>query len=122
MKQFFYTLVLIFSVNAAVFAQSNNASDIKIDGFTARIEQKNLLINWTSSGAGDNNWAVQGSADGKEYATIGYVMGQNPAGNANEFKFKQPVVKMKAGLKYYRVILMETAENGFASNGIRLSK
>ena len=121
MKQFFYTLVLILSVNAGVFAQSGAAStEMKIDGFTAKIEKSTLLINWSSTQAETKYWEVQGSTDGKTYTTIGYVMG--PAASSNEFKFKQPVAKIKAGLKYYRVLLMETAEMAIASNTIKLSK
>jgi hypothetical protein len=118
MKKFFYTIAVIVLANTGVFAQSESK---KIEGISAKIEKGDLMINWTGNQSSEGYWQVQGSTDGKSYTTIGMVMGQDPA-KQNAFKFKQPVAKLKPGMKYYRVLLMESAETGIASNSIQLSK
>lgn len=116
MKKFFLAAVVIVLINSNAFAQK-----VAIEGVVAKVDHGHLMINWNSNQEANAYWQVQGSVDGKNYSTIGFVMGNDPAAQ-NSFKFKQPLAKIKPGLKYYRVLLMEDAENGIASNTIQLTK
>ncbi|MCP9753413.1 hypothetical protein EGI32_20875 [Ferruginibacter sp. HRS2-29] len=103
-------------VNSGVFAQKAT-----IESVVAKVDKGHLIVNWSSNQQANAYWQIQGSVDGKNYSTIGFVMGNDPAAQ-NNFKFKQPMAKLKPGLKYFRVLLMEDAENGIASNSIQLTK
>jgi hypothetical protein len=116
MKKFFLAVVVIVMINSGVFAQK-----VSIENVVAKVDHGHLTINWSSNQQANAYWQVQGSADGKEYSTIGFVMGNDPAAQ-NRFKFKQSMAKIKPGMKYYRVLLMDDAENGIASNSIQLTK
>jgi hypothetical protein len=67
-------------------------------------------------------WEVQASADGKTFSTIGLVMGADPKAEKGGYAFKQQKNKIKPGMKFFRVLHMETAETAMASNTIRLTK
>ncbi len=123
MKKFFYIVMILLAATVTVSAQVVNANgEVKIEGFTAKINQGSLVMNWKSGQPETSNWQVQGSEDGKLYITIGFVFGQDPSKKDNQFSFKQPVAKIRPGLKYYRVLLMESEDRAVASNGIRLEK
>ncbi|MEO7047354.1 MAG: hypothetical protein ABI091_18775 [Ferruginibacter sp.] len=120
MKHIIYTIGFLLVINSGVNAQTKNPS-IEIKDFAAKIENSNLLINWNSSAEGqDNYWEVQGSKDGKTFSTIGIVLGADPAEGG--FKYKQSIAKVKPGLKYYRVLHVESDEKATASNTIGVSK
>jgi P pilus assembly chaperone PapD len=123
MRKFFYIVVFLFIANMSVSAQSANAAaEVKIEGFTAKVNVGHLVVNWKSNQSESSYWKVQGSADGKSYTTIGFVLGQDPSKNDHEFSFKQPVAKIKPGLKYYRVLLMDGEDQAVASNSIKITK
>jgi hypothetical protein len=120
MKQILYTVGILLLINTGLNAQTKNSST-EINGFAAKIENSNLLINWNSSAEGQSNyWEVQGSKDGKTFSTIGIVLGEDPAEGG--YKYKQSIAKVKPGLKYYRVLHIESDEKATASNTTAVSK
>ena len=125
MKYFFYTIasMLVLSFNSSAQQNKSKPSDINIEGFAAKIKNNNLQINWTSIETGVNNyWEVQGSKDGREFSTIGLVLGADPTTAAGDYKYKQQVTKIIPGLKYYRILHVEAADKAVASNTIGLTK
>ncbi len=124
MKQFIYLLAFAFmNVNAS--AQQNNIANAQtsIDGLMATVNGNKLQIDWKSNKIEDANyWEVQASADGQSFSTIGLVMGADPKAEKGNYSFKQTANKIKPGMKFFRVLHIETDENAFASNTIRLSK
>ena len=101
-------------INSSASAQSPAPKVINIEGLAAKIDNNIILINWTSSATNENYyWEVQGSKNGKEFSTIGLVLGADPLLNGGVFKFKQEVAKMKPGLKYYRILGIENARSAF---------
>ena len=125
MKQFFSIILFIIFIGLNGTAQqiNNGVSDINIDSFSAKIDNSNLLINWSCKGKNENNyWLIQGSRDGKEFSTIGLVLGAEPSVEAGKYTFKQAVTKIKHSLKYYRVLHIETSEIAVVSNIIELTK
>lgn len=121
MKYFIYIVFTVLFINVSATAQTENASTVKIEDLSVKIENNNLQINWSSNTAGEANyWEVQGSKDGKEFSTIGMVLGSDPV--KGDYKYKQSLAKLKSGLKYYRVLHVESDDKAFASNTISVSK
>ena len=122
MKQLIF--LMAFSCAGLNLAAQDMSSQhqISIDGLSAKQSNASLQISWQSATSENNYWEVQGSKDGKAYSTIGLVMGADPKGSSNSFSFKQQTEKIKADLKYVRVIYMEKEGVGYASAPIRLTK
>ena len=125
MKQFFSTIAVMLVISFNLNAQQTNSksSNLIIERLAAKIQDNQLLINWASAEAGANNyWEVQGSRDGKEFSTIGLVLGADPQEGNGTYKFKQQIAKLKSGLKYYRVLNVEAHDRAIASNTVSISK
>ncbi len=122
MKQFIF-LMAFACTSMSVFAQENKMeTPISVDGLVAKHTNTSLQISWQSKTSDSNYWEVQGSTNGKDFSTIGLVMGADPKGSKGSFCFKQQSEKIKPGLKYFRVICIENEEVGYASSPISLTK
>lgn len=121
MKKILYTIAFLFVSVIAGNAQSQN-SDMLFENLQAKIDNNSLLIEWNATGADEAaTWQVQGSTDGKEFITIGFVMGADPKA-VNSYKYKQGLAKVKPGLKYYRVLQVASNDIAIASNTVSISK
>jgi hypothetical protein len=75
-----FLLIFFFLISAGAQAQSNNAGKIQIDNFRVSEIQNKINIGWsTNSGQATNYFEVQKSVDGKNFRTIAYVFGADPA-------------------------------------------
>lgn len=117
-------VVLLLSVAFSnAFSQTDQPGTASISNLNATIKNNNILINWNVTDAlAANICEVQASKDGKNFSTIGIVMGADPKQNNNSFAFKQNLSKMKAGQVYYRVLSVATNYTATASNVVRTSK
>jgi hypothetical protein len=124
MKKFYlFTLLSIMTIVSYAQEKSESLSSVsKMSKVTATVDNNNLLVNWRSVSGEKDYWEVQGSADGKNFSTIGMVLGENPAAEKPGFNFKMPVGKMKPGLKYFRVLQVDSPETAIASNTIKITK
>ena len=122
MKQFIYLAAFALMTVSASAQQDSPTVETSIDKLVATVKSSNVQISWLSNKTESNYWEVQASADGQNFSTIGLVMGANPKGSKGEFCFKQQTNKLKTGLKYFRVVYIETPEQGVASSSIRLTK
>ena len=121
MKKILYTIVFLLVTAVAANAQSQK-TDMLFNNLHAKIDNNNLLIQWNATEADEAaTWQVQGSTDGKEFITIGFVMGADPK-VANSYKYKQGLAKVKPGLKYYRVLQVASNDIAIASNTISVAK
>jgi len=123
MKQLIYLLAFAFmSVNASAQQKVENTITT-IDGLKVAQSGHNLQISWKSNKAENANyWEVQASANGTTFSVIGLVMGTDPKAARGYYSFKQQTNKIKPGMKYFRVLHMENAEEAIASNTIGLTK
>jgi hypothetical protein len=123
MKQILIIIAVFFTIGVSANAQTTTVKEVKIYKFDAKVVNATLFINWKSnvSDGTETYWEVQGSKDGKNFSTIGMVLGADPTADGS-FKFKQTVAKLKPGFKYYRVLHIESADRAVASNTIGLSK
>ena len=123
MKQFIYLLAFAFmSVNASA-QQGVENTVTTIEGLMVAQSGNNLQINWKSNKTENANyWEVQASTDGITFSVIGLVMGTDPKGARGYYSYKQQANKIKPGMKYFRVLHMENAEEAITSNTIGLAK
>lgn len=104
------------------FSQENNSGNIAISNLKATVENNRLVINWNVADEIASNYCeVQVSKDGKNFSTIGIVLGADPKQNNNSFAFKQNLAKMKAGHIYYRVLTVAANNQASASNVVKTS-
>lgn len=121
MKKILYTITFILVSVIAAHAQSQASSKL-FENLQAKIDNNNLFIQWNASAVDESaTWQVQGSADGKEFITIGFVMGADPK-TADTYRYKQGLAKIKPGLKYYRVLQLASNDMAIASNTISIAK
>jgi hypothetical protein len=123
MKQFIYLLAFAFmSVNATAQTIDHNKAGTSIVNLAVNSIGNNLQITWNSDITdGENYWEVQASTNGKDFHTIGMVLGADPA-HAGQYAFKQTAAKIKPAYQYFRVAHIETTNSALASNTIRFTK
>ena len=125
MRQLLYTItvLLLIGFNASAQEIAEKSSDMKITGFTGKIEKNNLSLEWNiPAGVEDNYWEVQTSGDGINFATLGLVMGADPKSEKRSFHYKQEIKKINPGIKFYRVLHIEKGQWAIASKSIGLVK
>jgi hypothetical protein len=124
MKQFIYTMAFMaLTITAKTQNTSIVTPGIQAEQVKATLVNHNLEVMWVKNSTAEANyWEVQGSRDGKNYSTIGVVLGADPKGNGSNYHFKQTGNKIRPGYKYYRVLHIENEERAVASNSTRLSK
>jgi hypothetical protein len=102
---------------------SNTFPSVKSGNLKAEIVNNSLVMNWAIENAQDVNYCeVQGSEDGKNFTTIGYVMGATPSQANNTFIFKQALAKMKPGKTYFRVLIISADEKATTSEVVKIAK
>ena len=112
-------LLLSVSITSA-FSQTNLLGNPAISNLTATVVNNHIVINWNVTDELASNYCeVQASKDGKNFSTIGIVLGADPKQNNNSFAFKQNLSKMKAGHVYYRVLSVVTNDRASASNIVK---
>ena len=125
MKKIIYVFAIaLLSFNA--YAQQDaviNTSEPTIEGLKAFVNGTNLLINWGGTKlTGNEYWEVQASNDGKLYTTIGLVLGADPKVGERNYSFKNKITGIRRGLKFYRVLKIQTETIAFVSNSISAAK
>ena len=125
MKKIIYVFAIaLLSFNA--YAQQDaviNTSEPTIEGLKAFVNGTNLLINWGGTKlTGNEYWEVQASNDGKLYTTIGLVLGADPKVGERNYSFKNKITGIRRGMKFYRVLKIQTETSAFVSNSILVAK
>ena len=105
------------------FSQTTSTTEpAAIINLKATVQNSSLVINWHAIDAEMANYSeIQASEDGKNFSTIGLVMGADPK-QANSYTFKQDIKKLKPGRSYYRVVTINTNNVAYASDIVNLSK
>mgnify|MGYP002377813289 CR=1 FL=1 len=81
-KNVLNTAIGIFFIMLSLTATAQNArhSDINIINFTVMMNQNKVKINWSTDKMGSANYfEVEKSNDGKNFKTVAYVLGADPA-------------------------------------------
>jgi len=127
-----YNIVLEYYENAGGnrlsidFGANGNAGSlpVSLSQFTARSEDANVLLNWTtSSEQNTDHFDVQRSIDGRSYTTLGQVHSKSQNGNSSTplyyaFTDKVPIA---GNTSYYRLRVVDKDGTITYSNVIRMN-
>jgi len=111
------------TINAVGIRQSTNMPDVVVDGirvsttwdeallplnlsqFSASLINNSVKINWnTYNEVNVNNFLIERSADGRNFASVGSENARNTVGN-NSYSFTD--IKPLSGVSYYRLKMMD---------------
>lgn len=77
----------------AIVSNAQKANDhINVTNFKTYIANTKQVIEWSTDAAQPTNyWMIQCSKDGKEFTTVGLVLGADPRQEGDKYVFTQPV-------------------------------
>ena len=112
-------LVTLLSVSfSTAFSQTTATENQAISNVTATVVNNNIVLNWNvTNELSASICEVQASKDGKNFTSIGIVMGADPKQNNNGFAFKQNLSKIKSGMVYFRIVTV--GANANTSNAVK---
>ena len=112
-------LVTLLSVSfSTAFSQTTATENQAISNVTATVVNNNIVLNWNvTNELSASICEVQASKDGKNFTSIGIVMGADPKQNNNGFAFKQNLSKIKSGMVYFRIVTV--GANANTSNSVK---
>lgn len=112
-------LVTLLSVSfSTAFSQTPATESQAISNVTATVVNNNIVLNWNvTNELSASICEVQASKDGKNFTSIGIVMGADPKQNNNGFAFKQNLSKIKSGMVYFRIVTV--GANANTSNSVK---
>ncbi|HZW66182.1 MAG TPA: hypothetical protein VFF23_10865 [Hanamia sp.] len=74
-----FWVMLFFAFAHTTKAQSNAVAKIRMENFQVTEAQNKIKIHWSTNSKATNYFEVQKSVDGKNFKTIAYVLGPDPA-------------------------------------------
>jgi len=74
-----FWVMLFFAFAHTTKAQSNAVAKIRMENFQVTEVQNEISIHWSTNSKATNYFEVQKSVDGKNFKTIAYVLGPDPA-------------------------------------------
>jgi hypothetical protein len=106
----FSLLAAILFIAVAANAQQVDGH-INISNFKTYQSKTKQVIEWSTDAAKPTNyWMVQSSSDGKEFTTIGLVLGADPGQQGDKYIFTQPI-KSKIAKSFYRLSHVKKEQN-----------
>lgn len=111
-------LSLSLSTVSAQTTATEEPVNSAISNVTATVVNNNIVLNWNvTNELSASICEVQASKDGKNFTSIGIVMGADPKQNNNGFAFKQNLSKIKSGMVYFRIVTV--GANANTSNAVK---
>jgi hypothetical protein len=116
-------LMLMFALNNTKAQTEAAGSKITITNFNVYENNDQLFINWQTDGVVDANyWQVQRSTDGKNYATIAFVLGADPRQAANHYQYKVKMRKRGESKLFYRLSPVDKNDKEISTEIISATK
>lgn len=99
--------MLFFVFAHTVKAQTNTVAKIRMENFQVVEAQNKIDIQWSTNSKATNYFEVQKSVDGKNFKTIAYVLGPDPAKPGCECFGCFDKKDSKTQISYYRLKHMD---------------
>ncbi|MGB4775652.1 MAG: hypothetical protein WBP45_10790 [Daejeonella sp.] len=106
-----------FLYSFAAFSNNISGTSANSGNLTVTIVNGSVVMNWSNTTA--EYYEIQASKDGKNFTTIGMVMGADPKGDGNSYSFKQQLAKLKPGKPYYRVVIITADNKAIATEAVK---
>ena len=98
-----FWVMLFFVFAHTVKAQTNTIAKIRMENFQVIEAQNKIDIHWSTNSKATNYFEVQKSVDGKNFKTIAYVLGPDPAKPGCECFGCFDKKDSKTQISYYRL-------------------
>lgn len=98
-----FWVILFFVFAHTVKAQTNTIAKIRMENFQVIEAQNRIDIHWSTNSKATNYFEVQKSVDGKNFRTIAYVLGPDPAKPGCECFGCFDKKDSKTQISYYRL-------------------
>ena len=98
-----FWVMLFFVFAHTVQAQTNKVAKIRMENFQVIEAQNKIDIHWSTNSKATNYFEVQKSVDGKNFKTIAYVLGPDPAKPGCECFGCFDKKDSKTQISYYRL-------------------
>ena len=98
-----FWVMLFFVFAHTVKAQTNTIAKIRMENFQVIEAQNKINIHWSTNSKATNYFEVQKSVDGKNFKTIAYVLGPDPAKPGCECFGCFDKKDSKTQISYYRL-------------------
>lgn len=98
---------------------------VKMTGFQATLENKNVKLNWTTATEENfSHYVVERSTDGKNFSEVATVFANGNTNQTSVYGFKDNNISSSTGMLFYRLRLVEMSKEASYSEVkvIRLSK
>lgn len=102
-----FWVMLFFVFAHTVKAQTNTVAKIRMENFQVVEAQNKIDIQWSTNSKATNYFEVQKSVDGKNFKTIAYVLGPDPAKPGCECFGCFDKKDSKTQISYYRLKHMD---------------
>ena len=102
-----FWVMLFFVFAHTVQAQTNKVAKIRMENFQVIEAQNKIDIHWSTNSKATNYFEVQKSVDGKNFKTIAYVLGPDPAKPGCECFGCFDKKDSKTQISYYRLKHMD---------------
>ncbi len=102
-----FWVMLFFVFAHTVKAQTNSVVKIRMENFQVVEAQNKIDIQWSTNSKATNYFEVQKSVDGKNFKTIAYVLGPDPAKPGCECFGCFDKKDSKTQISYYRLKHMD---------------
>jgi len=102
-----FWVMLFFVFAHTVKAQTNTVAKIRMENFQVVEAQNKIDIHWSTNSKATNYFEVQKSVDGKNFKTIAYVLGPDPAKPGCECFGCFDKKDSKTQISYYRLKHMD---------------
>ncbi len=109
--------VALILISFAVTAQAGDTPKniISIQDLKVTVVNNNLVVNWSATNCTTGYWEVQASANGKDFKTVGMVMGEDPK-TANAYAFKNKIGNLHKPFKQFRVVYIMNDQEEASAN------
>ncbi len=84
---------------------------VKLSGFTASYDKKNVLLQWTGMEDNFSHYVLQRSTDGRSYSDIAVIF---TAGNGQQqqYRYKDQNVSSATNAVFYRLLMVDLTKEG----------
>ena len=81
---------------------------VNLTSFTAKLENKNVILNWSTTQEKDfNHFLIERSVDGKEFKQAALVFADDNGQMSKEYGYKDALNNISKGIVYYRLKMVD---------------
>ncbi len=92
---------------------------VKLTNFTASLDNKNVILNWTGHEENFSHYVLQRSTDGKSFSDVAVIFANGNDGTAS-YKYRDANVSTPTNMLFYRLKLVDRIEEVFSHSDVKV--